>query len=158
MGGKWNLRHRLPTMSCWSGRPQKPLNNTVSALVLGCPLELDGKTLLPKIPHALVMHREIYLEQGLEFSPCWVFLSGGNVLCRLFYPAVDAVCYNNDLPGKLKPLDNSGMHVMVITTTFGSIWSPFYRREFIASTVNLTKNPRLGRWWAPGEDILLWFC
>lgn len=109
-------------MSCWSGRPQKPLNNTVSALVLGCPLELDGKTLLPKIPHALVvMHREIYLEQGLEFSPCWVFLPGGKVLCRLFYPTVDAVCYNNGLPGKLKPLDNSGMHVMVITTTFGSI-------------------------------------
>lgn len=62
----------------------------------------------------------------------------------VFYPAVDAVCHNNDLPGQLRSLVNSGMHVMVITTTFGSIWSPFHRREFIASTVNLTKNPRLG--------------
>lgn len=113
--GSVTMGYRLLSRSCWSGRPQKPLNHTAIALVPSCLPELDGETLLLRTSHTyVVMRRRICLEQGWEFLPCWVFLgvvvvessvqSAGVDKSSVFYPAGDPVCYNSHLPGKLSPL------------------------------------------------------
>lgn len=119
-----NAAHSLKLLIIGIPETLKIVQVTPSAL--GCPLELDGKTLLLKLQHTLVTgHGEIksVVTRKLPAARC---LSGrgypdccgrtGNPSTIL--PTVNLVKCNNDQWGKDALRYNSGMNAIGVTSTF----------------------------------------
>ena len=53
-----HYKHGIFPLSSWAGGCQRPLKRKVLPFFLGCPPELDDKTLLLKVPHILITELE----------------------------------------------------------------------------------------------------
>lgn len=107
--------------------PSSPKQYRPVSSALGCPPELDAKTLLQKTLHALFAEcKEIKLESTWKFLLWWLAFRVLEVLYGLpedkrhkqSYPAMDPACYSAILPGMMYPLVQKLSDFIRIITIF----------------------------------------
>lgn len=133
------------------GVPEFPQTTQAIPNALGCPPQLNGKTLLQKTTHSGCKTQ--YSIWNSQPTPCWLAFPLPEVLCRLLkdkghqhsYPVLASAHCSTDLPGKIDPWETMARCFQGQPNPFWSDLILLFLRERICGMVNPDRSPRLGR-------------